>query len=147
MNRKNIIYILLSVLVLGLVVGLVFCFDNTALVACKKVFVFYLIAKILFALGFVYAIAYGLMKERARGTYYPMVVSMLVLQLIPMLMRTYVGLTSFQTGACLITVIVCAMIMVVFLGVMPGVSKVQLEADEKSEAKTIEVKEDMPDKF
>ena len=145
--RKNIVASLLAAVVLGLVIGLAFAFDNTALTNCGTVFTFYLISKILFGLVFVGVVAYGIIENKARGTFYPMVILMLVLQFIPMLMRTYVALPKFQLGACLITLCVCLAAMVVVIGILPGVSQNHVNADEKYAAEEIEVLKNLPDKF
>lgn len=145
--RKNIIYALLATLVLGLAIGLTFAFDNTALTNSTTVFTFYLITKIVFGLGFIGVIVYGMVEEPERGTFLPMVGLMLILQFIPLLMRAFIPLTKFQLGACLITLFVCLAAMVIVIGIMPGISKKQLETEEKFAAQEIEVKKDLPDKF
>ena len=145
--RKNLVASLLAVIVVGLVVGLTFAFDNTALVNSSTIFTFYLIAKILFGIVFVGVVIYGIVEKKARGSYYPMVVLMLALQFVPMVMRAYLKLPKFQLGACLITLCLCLGAMVIVIGILPGVSKNHLEADEKSAAKEIEVNNNLPDKF
>lgn len=146
-TRKLIIYILLTLCVVGLSVGLIFAFDNSELFGTWEVFQYWLLAKIVIVLCFIGVMVYGMVEEPARGTFYPLVGLTVILQFIPMLLRAFLKLTKFRDGACMITVVATAIILIVFIGVLPFVSKKQKESDKKSEAKEIEVKQDLPDKF
>ena len=147
MKTYRIVSIIVCILTLGLIVGLPFAFKNEPLTEAKTVFIFYLISKIVFGLLFLGVVIYGLVSEKARGSYYPIVALALIMQFVPLTMRTYISLTTFQLGMCLITLIVSLIICAVVVGVLPSISKRQLESEKKSAGKEIEVKSDLPDKF
>ena len=147
MKTYRIVSIIVCILTLGLIVGLPFAFKNEALTQANTVFVFYLISKITFGLLFIGVVIYGLVSVKARGSYYPMVGLALLMQLVPLAMRSYIGFSFFQLGMCLITLILPLILCAVVIGVLPSVSKKQLESEQKSAGKEIEVKSDLPDKF
>lgn len=121
MKNKKLFYIVGLIAVLGLVVGLPFAFDNKLLVNTQDVFQFYLLGKIGYGLILIAVVVLGLVKQIENKTYYPILGYTLFLQFVPLILRAYLNINDFQSGACLITLLVTVMIFLVIGVIVPGI--------------------------
>lgn len=139
--KRNIFYLIVSILAVALVIALPFAFVswNKALVNNGNVLPFYIIAKVLYGLCLVIFAVLIFVKEQARGHALFILVATGISQFIPLLMRLGLNMGGFALIYEILMLIIPLMLYVAFLGLVFVSSRKQLNADKKYEGRTIEV--------
>ena len=142
--KKNPVHLIVSIILLGLIIGLPFAFIgwNNQLVNNTPILVCYIVAKVLFGLAFVAFAVILFVKEFARGHYLFLVFPTVVLQLVPLFVRFGLNLNNFGLVYSILLLSFVSIIYAILVGLSFYSSKRQLAADKKYEGKTIEVKEE-----
>jgi hypothetical protein len=143
--KKNIFFIGILVVIFGLIVGLPFAFTdwNKTLMDTQVPLIFYVISKVIFGLAFIGFGIWAVIKERARGMIYILMVATLFVQLVPLFVRfsTYFKAPG-QTIYCIIMLAIFLIGYIAALGLVITSNKKQIVADAKYEGSTIEVKDE-----
>ena len=143
--KKNVFFIGVLVVLFALIVGLPFAFGewNTKLMDAQVPFVFYIISKVLFGLVFIGFAGWAVIKERARGMIYILMVATLFVQLVPLFTRFSIYFKApGQTIYCIVMLAIFLIGYIAVLGLVITSNKKQIVADEKYEGSTIEVKDE-----
>ena len=148
--KKNPFFLIISVIAIGLVIGLSFVFidgdmSNEILSHCDEVFIPYLIAKIFFGLALLGVTAWLLLTEKARGHGYALLVSTYGVQFVPLFLR--LGLLMAKNGVSkggyltyeLILLALAAIAYIGFIALVYYQDKKMVASDHKYEGKTIAV--------
>ena len=139
--KKNIFYLIVSILAVALVIALPFAFTswNKSLLENNNVLVPYIIAKVIYGLCLVVLVVLIFIKEQARGHALFLLVATCICQFVPLLMRLGLNMGGFALIYEILMLIVPLMAYVAFLGLVFVSSRKQLNADKKYEGRTIEV--------
>lgn len=121
MNKKQKILLTLTIIVTLVSIGLVFVFDNKSLTSNWDVFQFYLLSKIGFLAIFIAIMVVKIVKDFDDKSFYPMVGISFVTLFAPLLMRAFLNVKEFQSGACIITVLISVLALLIFAVIIPGV--------------------------
>ena len=148
--KKNPFFLIVSVIAIGLVIGLSFVFidgdmSNDILSHVDEVFIPYLIAKIFFGLALVGVTAWVLLTEKARGSAYALLGVTYAVQFIPLFIR--LALLMAKNGVSkggyltyeIILLGLAAIAYIAFLGGVYYQDKKMVASDHKYEGKTIAV--------
>ena len=148
--KKNPFFLIISLIALGLVIGLSFIFldgdlSNDVLTHVDEVFIPYLIAKIFFGLALVGVTAWIFLSEKARGHGYALLIATYSVQFIPLLLR--LALLMAKNGVSkggylayeIILLGLSAIAYIGFIGLVYYQDKKMVASDHKYEGKTIAV--------
>ena len=138
--RKNLYFGISLILVLAIIVALPFVFDNSFL-AVQNNLVIYLFAKILFGIIYIGTAIYVYTMPTANTITASTLGIALVLQFVPLALRFVLPLSTGFVWSVII-LIVAVLLFVAVLGLSLTSNTKILEAEKKSEGRTIEVKDE-----
>ncbi len=139
--RRNLFLGLISVLILGLAIGLPFAFGdwNNLLVQNQTVLILYIVSKSVFGLILLFALIWSFVGERARGHIYMMLSCSIFVQIAPLIIRTSVYIQNFVLGFAIIMLALFLIGYVAFIGLVLTANKKQVASDKKYQGSEIEV--------
>lgn len=99
----------------------------------------YIVAKIVFALLFILAWVWSLIKQRMKGNVLQLIMVSTFFQITPLFVRLFVYIPSFQLGFSLIVIIISLIAFIGYLALLFVADSKQIKDKKKFEGSEIEV--------